>query len=279
MATVVSLINMKGGVGKSTLTVNLAWFIAQHLHKRVLIVDLDPQFNASQYLLGPQQYERHIREHRPTVWNILEQNTRTPSDPFPRTIDVSAAVVHRASLPNDGRVDLIPSQLELAFSLLTPLYKETLLAESLQVLASKYDLVLIDCAPTESILTRASYYASDFLLVPVRPEYLSTIGLPLLVNSLNTFRGMHPVRNLEIAGIVFNATTDYAPEEVRAKQEVREVAGRHGWHVFQNEVPYSRSFPKGARQGMPISRTTYSRIAVVRRFLRFAHEFSQRIRL
>jgi chromosome partitioning protein len=279
MSITVSLINMKGGVGKSTLTVNLAWFVADRFAKQVLVIDLDPQFNASQYLLGPQAYERHIRANLPTVWNILEQNTRTPSNPAPTPISLQNAIVTRATLINGGRIDLIPSRLELAFSLLTPLYKETLLAESLQPVLDKYDLILIDCAPTESILTRAAYYASNYLLVPVKPEYLSTIGLPLLVNSMTTFQHQHPSRTLQLAGVVFNATTDYAPEEVRSRSEVRQVAKDHNWHVFQSEVPYSRSFPKGAREGMPLNRTSYSRRRAIQRFDTFVREFAQRIAL
>jgi chromosome partitioning protein len=279
MAITVSLINMKGGVGKSTLTANLAWFVADYLAKKVLVIDLDPQFNASQYLLGQQAYERHVRQQLPTVWNILEQHTRTPASPAPAPLSVGTAIVNRATLPNGGRVDLIPSQLELAFSLLTPQYKETLLADTLRPIAGEYDLILIDCAPTESILTRAAYYASDYLLVPVKPEYLSTIGLPLLVNSMTTFRQLYPTRTLQLAGVVFNGTTDYAPEEARSKQEVRAVAQRHNWHVFQNEVPYSRSFPKGAREGMPLNRTSYSRGVTVGAFSRFVREFAQRVGL
>ncbi|MCI0704233.1 MAG: ParA family protein [Planctomycetia bacterium] len=279
MAITVSLINMKGGVGKSTLTVNLAWFVAEVLAKKVLVIDLDPQFNASQYLLGPQDYERHIRSRLPTVWNIFEQYTRTPANPAATPLAVGTAIVNRVTLTNGGRVDLIPSQLELALSLLTPLYKETLLADTLRPVIDQYDLILIDCAPTESILTRAAYYASDWLLVPVKPEYLSTIGLPLLVNSMNTFRQAYPTRMLQLAGVVFNATTDYAPEEVQSKLGVRQIAQQNNWHVFENEVPYSRSFPKGAREGMPLNRTSRSRRTVISRFTLFVREFAQRIGL
>ncbi|MBI5827924.1 MAG: ParA family protein [Deltaproteobacteria bacterium] len=81
MAVKVSLINMKGGVGKSTLTVNLAWHFAAYgdWKKKVLVVDLDPQFNTSQYLLGVQEYENILTSNKPTVWDIFEQGTRTPS--------------------------------------------------------------------------------------------------------------------------------------------------------------------------------------------------------
>jgi len=279
MAATVSLINMKGGVGKSTLTINLAWFAAEYFAKKILVIDLDPQFNASQYLLGPKQYERHLRQQKPTVWHILEQNTCTPAFPTPNPLNVASAVIRRVTFPNGGWVDLIPSQLELAFSVLNPLYKETLLAETLSAILANYDIILIDCAPTESLLTRAAYHASNYLLVPVKPEYLSTIGLPLIVNSMNIFQKLYPSRILQLAGIVLNATTDYSPEEVRAKEEVQQIAQQNGWYIFPTEVAYSRSYPKGAREGMPLNRTSYSRRSVVRQFRQFTHEFCQRVGL
>ena len=81
MAKKVSIINMKGGVGKSTLTVNLAWHFTAYKHwaKNVLVVDLDPQFNATQYLLGVNKYKAILDQGKPTIWDILEQNTHTPT--------------------------------------------------------------------------------------------------------------------------------------------------------------------------------------------------------
>lgn len=81
MADRIAVINMKGGVGKSTLCVNLAWHYAamNAWARNVLLIDLDPQFNASQYMLGVTRYERDIfRADRPTVWDIFEQATRAP---------------------------------------------------------------------------------------------------------------------------------------------------------------------------------------------------------
>ena len=81
MAKKVSLINMKGGVGKSTLAVNLAWQFASmsNWSKKVLVIDLDPQFNATQYLIGQAKVREILDEGRPTVWDIFEQLTRTPA--------------------------------------------------------------------------------------------------------------------------------------------------------------------------------------------------------
>jgi chromosome partitioning protein len=280
MATKVSLINMKGGVGKSTLTVNLAWHVAAIMpgKRRVLVVDLDPQFNASQYLLGVSQYEEIVEKGSPTVWEIFEQGTRTPTGK-PKALNPTDPVRNIATFFDESRIDLIPSRLELAFSLKNPGQKEQRLAKVLDKLEDSYDLILIDCAPTESILTTAAYLSSDYLLVPVKPEYLSSIGLPLLVNSMEDFQSEYENHDLELAGVVFNATSDYYPEEYSAKERVREIASDNEWYVFKSEVPYSRSFPKGAREGQPLFRTSYSRGKQVARFTAFATEFAQRVKL
>ena len=82
MARKVALINMKGGVGKSTLTANLAWEIAtEPWDKKVLVIDLDPQFNCSQYLIGAGRMEDIISNGRPTVWDVFEQLTAVPGRP------------------------------------------------------------------------------------------------------------------------------------------------------------------------------------------------------
>jgi chromosome partitioning protein len=240
MAKKVALINMKGGVGKSTVTVNLAWHFAAYSHwlKRVLVVDLDPQFNASQYLLGVRQYEALLTKQQPTIWNIFEQGTRTPTGVIPQ-IDPHNAITRVRAIHGGGRIDLIPSQLELAFSLKNPGQKERRLARAIGGVESDYDLILIDCAPTESILTTAAYLCSDYILVPVKPEYLSATGLPLLVRSMQDFLTEYPEHSLQLAGVVFNSASDYVPEEALSKESVRQIAGANGWYIFESEVPFS----------------------------------------
>lgn len=272
---------MKGGVGKSTLAVNLAWQFAamRNWLKKVLVVDLDPQFNASQYLLGQTGVKEILDKAKPTVWDIFEQLTRTPGTGRLKALDPTSVIHNVITFHGGSRIDLIPSRLELAYSLRNPAQKEQLLSKLISKIDDQYDLILVDCAPTESFLTMAAYLATDHILVPVKPEYLSTIGLPLLIRSMEEFHAHHEDHHLELTGIVFNSTTEYIPEEAISKAEVKAEAKKHGWYVFKAEVTYSRSYPKGAREGRPIFRTSYSRWTQAHKFHNFAQEFADRIGL
>ena len=271
---------MKGGVGKSTLCVNLAWHYAAMTRwtKRVLLIDLDPQFNASQYILGVSRYETEVfKASRPTVWDIFEQATRAPGLKSSGR-KLSDAVLRVVTFTSGSYIDLIPSQLELSLTLKNPSQKEHLLANFIEEIEKNYDLVLIDCAPTESVLTTAAYLSVDSILIPVKPEFLSTIGLPLINQSVADFSKFYR-KALEIVGICFNHSSNYAPEATKSKAEVKGVGGRFGWHVFKEEIPYSRSFPKGAREGSPIFRTSYARSTVAADVASFSDALAKRLGL
>lgn len=275
MAIKVSLINMKGGVGKSTLAVNLAW---EFEHRRVLLVDLDPQFNASQYVLGNRRYHTEIyTKQAPTVQDIFE--SRQISYSVIRNVSIYQYSNGYLDSISSSNLDLISSRLELADTLRQPAGKECLLEEFISKIESRYDLILFDCPPTESLFTTAAYLASDYVLVPVKPEFLSTIGLPLLARSMSEFDKKFPGRGLQLAGIVFNAADEYIPEEIKSKQSVRQVAKQYNWYVFENEISYSRSYAKGAREGQPIFRTSNARWFRVEEFSEFAGEFASRVGL
>ena len=120
MAHKVALINMKGGVGKSTLAANLAWEMATYpWHKSVLVIDLDPQFNCSQYLMGAHRIEEIISEGHPTIWDIMEQYTAVPGRPS-SSLDASNAVVNIYNPRNQGSIHLLPSRIELSLTLRNP---------------------------------------------------------------------------------------------------------------------------------------------------------------
>jgi chromosome partitioning protein len=180
-----------------------------------------------------------------------------------------------------GNLYLIPSRLELSWTLKNPASKEHLLAGFLKTRCAGYDLTLIDCPPTESILTTAAYLASNFVLVPVKPEFLSTIGLPLLGESLRQFGELYGKTEIEVAGIVFNSADPYKGEYDRSKADVTKLAQGQGppWYVFKNEMRYSASYAKGARTGEPISWTSYTRWWVKEQFTQLAGEFCTRVGL
>ena len=251
-----SLVNMKGGVGKSTLTANLGWYAAYYLNKRVLLVDLDPQFNLSQYVLGNIKYANHLDEENPTVVDIFDQHDPRRG----KTIDPLTAITHVEEWSDGSHIHLVPSELELAWTLKNPHDKEHLLRDFLSDIKAKYDLVLIDCPPTESMLTTAAYFASEYLIVPVRPEFLAAIGLPLLVRSLEDFKKKHKNEPFpELAGIIFNDSSDLKGEHEKSRNYVKSVAKFEGWHIFKGEISHSDSYPAGARVGKPIFLTDYAR--------------------
>ncbi|CAN7397007.1 ParA family protein [Mesorhizobium sp. LjRoot246] len=281
MTVVVSLINMKGGVGKTTLAFNLSWYASYKKNKKVLVIDLDPQSNASQYLMGAKSYLDYIKANRGTVVNILEQFTPAFQSGAPTALKASDVIVNVKAWQDQSRIDLIPSRLELAWTLKNPTSKDHLLAKFISENAGAYDLVLIDCAPTESILTLSAYRSSKYVLIPVKPEFLAAIGLPLLVRSLQDFHSSFGQHQLEIAGITF---TDSDPQHVKpehnaGRNDVNTISTQQGWYVFSNELRHSDSYPKGARTGEPIFLTDYARWWVKDAFDKLGAEFMGRVGL
>lgn len=274
MATVVSLINMKGGVGKTTLTMQLA-HAADTADMKVLAIDLDPQSNLSQALMGTKDYLAHLKANSPTVVQIFDEYIPAGGNAkSPRKIDMDKLVLKKVGYWNSTTLDLIPSRLELSRSLKNPTGKERRLAKAVAQVADQYDLILIDCAPTESILTDAAYFASRYLIVPIKPEFMATIGLPLLARSINEFQLENDDHEIEIAGIVFNHSSTYTsgPEGQRSIKEVTDFAAEHDWYVCENQMKYSASYAKAAREATPIGRTSYVRSEVSSGFQRLKDE-------
>ena len=215
---------------------------------RTLAVDLDPQANLSQHLLTPEKYVKHLRDRKPTIVQIFEQYVPpTAASASPQPVEISDVILKKPTFR--PHLDLIVSRLELSHTLKNPFGKERKLAKALSKVAADYDLILIDCVPTESILTEAAYHASRFALVPIKPEFLATIGLPLLARSMQEFKYENSEHDLDICGIVFNHSSSYTvgPEGTRSINEVQAEARKNDWHVFKTQVRYSCSYAKAAR--------------------------------
>jgi chromosome partitioning protein len=279
-ATTVAMINMKGGVGKTTLAFNFAWHAAWTKNLRVLAVDLDPQANLSQYFMGAERYVKYIESKSPTVVEIFEQfSLPTAARHSPASIQPSKIVQHIRKWKDGSLLDLVPSRLELAWTLKNPTEKAHLLPKFLAKLHDEYDLIIIDCAPTESILTTAAYLSSRWIVVPVKPEFLATIGLPLLARSLREHQISREDQEIELAGIVFNDSDPQhvKPEHRRSRRDVEAIAKDNGWPVFENEARHSDSYAAGARAGMPIFGTAYARDYVKQEFALVGDEFLAKV--
>jgi chromosome partitioning protein len=229
--------------------------------------------------MGAELYLRYLRSDGGTIVDIFEQfSAPTRSSGAPTQVSPDQ-VIHRLHKWDDGSLlDLVPSRLELAWTLKNPTEKAQLLPQFLSKVASNYDLVLIDCAPTESILSTAAYRSSRFVVVPVRPEFLATIGLPLLERSLGEHRLRYQDQELTLAGVVFNGGKYPAPpEQQTSRSDVRRLAGDYGWKVFESEAWYSDSYPAGSRSGSPIFNTKYARDYVKKDFALVGKEFCQAV--
>lgn len=274
MPVTVSLINMKGGVGKTTLAFNLAQYCACKKNLGVLLVDLDPQANLSQYCLGGADYLSLLRGNGNTVAEIFEESSFIFSNP--RSVINSIKLNYSCN----GFLHLIPSKLELA-KILRNQKNDEFLSTFLGKNTSRYNLVIIDCAPTESILTTAAYQASKYVFVPVKPEFLATIGLPLLARSLNDFRNENPSQLIEMGGIIFNdmIRKDTPNEQIDSCEDVKRLAGTYGWRIFENVVCHSNSYSAGSRNKMPVFLTERARTLVKNEFYVVAEEFLRSINL
>ena len=242
----VSVINMKGGVGKTTIAALLARYVARShdlLVSDVLAIDLDPQANLSQVLMGANRYRQFLDDKSPSIVEVFN-GYQAPSSP----LDVDATV-HNVN----PYLRLIPSRFDFSDNLIRSIgTDERVLARLIADNFQDESLILIDCAPTESIFTQVAYHASDYILVPVKLEFLATIGFPLLQDSLTSFRNRNPTHPLDVIGVVINDTFDYqadgwTPEQRTARTEIYQEAGNNDWYIFRNRLKYSRGFPKMMR--------------------------------
>jgi chromosome partitioning protein len=116
MAVSVSMINMKGGVGKTVLATQIAWYAARQLDKKVLLIDLDPQANASQSVMSPQTYVSYLDKGGLTVADIFEQFTPTgPASGSPKKLDLLKTIYNRVEYDDGSLLHIVPSRLELSW--------------------------------------------------------------------------------------------------------------------------------------------------------------------
>jgi chromosome partitioning protein len=267
----ICVINLKGGVGKSTISALLARRAFSKLQLDVLAIDLDPQANLSQGLMH-NRYTDFLNQQRPSIVEVFSgylppSNRASAPTPLPPDAEFET-ILQRGT----RTLQLIPSRFDFSDALLGVVRVDPKsLARYLSSNFQHKDLIIIDCSPTESILTTAAYHASGRVLVPVKPEYFATVGFPLLWQSLESFRKKNRGHHITVAGVVVNNAfydggNDGGPEKRKAMLEIRAESFKNSWSIYKNEIPHSRGFPKLMRGDR-----TYSGNADY--FYKFADEF------
>jgi chromosome partitioning protein len=227
MARILAVANQKGGVGKTTTSVNLAAGMAQS-GRRVLLVDLDPQGNAT---MGSGVNKSKLDR---TVYHIL----------------LGLADASNLRMRVESGYDLIPANRELAgaeVELVDLPNREGRLRAALERLGSEYDFILIDCPPSLSLLTVNAFAAADQVLIPMQCEYYALEGLSDLVGTIKRVRAnLNP--RLEIAGLL---RTMFDPRNTLAHQVSQQLEQHFGDKVYRTLVPRNVRLAEAPSYGAP----------------------------
>lgn len=216
----VSLINMKGGVAKTTLAVNFADCLARRHGAKVLLIDVDPQFNATQCLMSPQQYVDHLKSMGDTIVNVFDRNGRATGSTVGANTLVKAKALEDIEVFKLKNFDLLPGNLELYRLEMAPGEgRENRLKSYLKNLSEKYDYVVIDTPPTPSVWMTSALLASNYYLIPVKADPISLTGIDLL-KSIIEEKQENFALNLSCAGLVLTLTEETTNVYKNAKRNL-----------------------------------------------------------
>lgn len=248
MGKIISVANQKGGVGKTTTTVNLGTILAKR-GKKVLLIDADPQGNATSGL----GVEKEIEV---STYDILANDA---------TIEQS---LQDTAIKN---LKVCPSNINLAgaeVELVSMMSREQRLKEKLDEVKDRFDYILIDCPPSLGLITLNAFTASDSVLIPVQCEYYALEGLGQLLNTINLVK-KHLNKNIQIEGALL---TMYDMRTNLSNQVVKEVKKYFGDKVFKTVIPRNVRLSEAPSYGMPI--TEYdARSKGAKSYIKFAKEF------
>ena len=229
MGKVISIANQKGGVGKTTTTVNLGTILAKK-GKKVLLIDTDPQGNATSGLGVTKEVEN-------STYDLLVGDVELEN------------VIQESSVKN---LKICPSNINLAgaeVELVSMMSREQRLKTKLDVIKDKFDYILIDCPPSLGLITLNAFTASDSVLIPVQCEYFALEGLGQLLNTVNLVK-KHLNKNLEIEGALL---TMYDARTNLSNQVVKEVKKYFENKVYKTVIPRNVRLSEAPSYGMPIT--------------------------
>jgi len=230
MSRVIAIANQKGGVGKTTTAINLGASLAV-AEKRTLVIDIDPQGNATSGL----GIDR--REALPTVYDVLVEGR-----------GLQESIVREVHFPF---LDVVPSNRDLVgaeIELVGVASRETILRRALQGVRDAYDFVLVDCPPSLGLLTLNTLTAADSVMIPIQCEFYALEGLSQLLNTVRLVqRGLNP--ELEIEGVLL---TMYDKRLNLSRQVAEEAREYFGARVYRTTIPRNVRLAEAPSFGQPI---------------------------
>jgi chromosome partitioning protein len=259
MPTVTSIINLKGGVGKTTITLALAHFLAVEHGRRVLVIDLDPQTNATVCLIPENEWKARDETGR-TLYQLFADQVKGT-----RKFNADASIVRDVSNVGTGvaGLDLLPSSLRLIkvqdrVTQITdfetyergPIFA---LRDALADFLPYYDHVLIDCPPSLGVVTLNGLAISDSYLIPVVPDTLSVLGIPPILDRVEHF-GRCTRRNIRALGIVISKIRGQTLLHNEVARRLRDdFVERRFPPVFNTVVPESTRIAEAANVMAPVN--------------------------
>jgi len=299
MAEVVSFINFKGGVGKTTLSVEVAASLYKKFNSRVLMIDLDPQSNCTLYWMSEKDWEEHIKE-KGSLLNFFEAGLNE------QEFDISSIIAMPSRFKNlswysqfdekaNRGIKLIPSHMELfgvdlrlatKFGFDNP-KAQLLLKKALNPIQNEFDFIFIDCPPNLYLATQNGLFTSDYYVIVALAEYLSTLGIAHIQKSINAlFDNANQIFEFdqkafnkpELAGVIFNRLRYLTGGTGNEEKWLKKIRSEYGDLIFDTAIPQSQKIAERPEQSEPIALSDYAADAQYSgRIHKLAEEFYDRI--
>jgi chromosome partitioning protein len=230
MGKIISITNQKGGVGKTTTCVNLAAFVAK-VGNRVLIIDMDPQGNASSAVgVEPTKEDYTIYDvliGECSAKEAIYKSVMEGLDVIPSTVDLSGAEVELVHLNN----------------------RENVLKTALQQVKREYDFIFIDCPPSLSLLTVNALTATDSIIIPIQCEYFALVGLGQLMNTVKLIKKSTLNPNIEIEGVLLTMKDARSNLVNQVAEEIQKYFKEKVYNTF---IPRNVRLAESPSHGKPI---------------------------
>ena len=228
MTKIVSMINLKGGVGKTTTTIQLAECLVSEFNKKVLVIDLDPQTNATIVLIEEEKWSK-IDSQGKTVFHLFNDLIEKRND-----FNIESAIQKGVSDLNLTNLDLLASSIRFIdiqdrMSEISDKTEHTInpmevLKKAIEPIKNNYDYIIIDCPPNLGFITKNGIEISDYFLIPTIPDKLSTYGIPQIIRKIHEFKKIRDLK-IQCLGLIitkYNSRTkthDNGAKEMPVKLE------------------------------------------------------------